>query len=98
MDKVKKKLKHLLREGNSAPEQFAWPKDMPEPSIVMTAVVELLKFHRRVMRYNLRSSALMQLPHSRPLAIRVRRRAASSSSSNEKPLTATSIQARWVHG
>ena len=23
MDKVKKKLKHLLREGNSAPEQFA---------------------------------------------------------------------------
>lgn len=52
MDKVKKKLKHMLREGNAAPEQFAWPKDIPEPSIVLSTVVNLLRFHRRVMRYN----------------------------------------------
>ena len=52
MDKVKKKLKHLLREGNAAPEQFAWPKGVPEPSKVMGTVVELLRFHRRVMRHN----------------------------------------------
>ena len=52
MDKVKKKLKHLLREGNSVPEQFAWPKDVPEPFIVMQNVVDLLRFHRRVMRHN----------------------------------------------
>lgn len=54
MDKVKKKLKLLLREGNSAPAQFAWPKDTPEPSIVMGEVVKLMKFHRRVMRHNYR--------------------------------------------
>jgi hypothetical protein len=53
MDKVKKKLKGLLRKGHQAPEQFAWPKDgTPEPYLVVRRVVELMKFHRRVMRNN----------------------------------------------
>ena len=53
MDKVKKKLKTLLREGNKPPAQFAWPEeDLPEPSIVLQHVVELMTFHRRVMRHN----------------------------------------------
>ncbi|KAL1311320.1 hypothetical protein AAFC00_001498 [Neodothiora populina] len=53
MDKVKKKLKGLLRQGKQAPEQFAWPKDgTPEPYVVVRNVVELMKFHRRVMRHN----------------------------------------------
>ncbi|CAG8392920.1 unnamed protein product [Penicillium salamii] len=53
MDKVKKKLKLLLREG-SAPSQFAWPKDgnIPEPSVVLSTLVELMKFHRSVMHHN----------------------------------------------
>ncbi len=52
MDTVKRKLKHLLREGNSVPEAFAWPKDVPEPYLVLQNVIELLRFHRRVMRDN----------------------------------------------
>jgi inositol hexakisphosphate/diphosphoinositol-pentakisphosphate kinase len=52
MDRVKKKLKYLLREGEQAPPQFAWPPDTPEPSIVLGDVVKLMKFHRRVMRHN----------------------------------------------
>ena len=52
MDTVKRKLKHLLREGNSVPEAFAWPKDVPEPYIVLQNVIELLRFHRKVMRDN----------------------------------------------
>lgn len=52
MDKVKKKLKLLLREGHQAPPQFAWPPNTPEPSIVVGKVVELMNFHRQVMRDN----------------------------------------------
>ncbi|KAL9604334.1 MAG: hypothetical protein Q9219_000522 [cf. Caloplaca sp. 3 TL-2023] len=52
MDKVKKKLKLLLREGHQAPPQFAWPANTPEPSIVVAKVVELMNFHRQVMRDN----------------------------------------------
>lgn len=52
MDRVKKKLKILLREGEQPPPQFAWPPNMPEPSIVQGEVVQLMKFHRRVMRHN----------------------------------------------
>ncbi|OCL13025.1 hypothetical protein AOQ84DRAFT_385688 [Glonium stellatum] len=53
MDKVKKKLKTLLREGNKAPPRFAWPKeDVPEPYLVVRQVVDLMKFHQKVMNYN----------------------------------------------
>ncbi|KAK4099381.1 hypothetical protein N658DRAFT_453504, partial [Parathielavia hyrcaniae] len=52
MDKVKKKLKGLLRKGNERPPQFAWPPNMAEPSEVQTRVVQLMNFHRKVMRHN----------------------------------------------
>ncbi|KAK5107842.1 hypothetical protein LTR62_000602 [Meristemomyces frigidus] len=53
MDKVKKRLKGLLRKGEKAPEQFAWPKDgTPEPYLVVRDVVDLMKFMRKVMSRN----------------------------------------------
>lgn len=52
MDKVKKKLKTLLREGHEPPPQFAWPPNLPEPSVVQRDVVKLMNFHRKVMRQN----------------------------------------------
>ncbi|KAL8826875.1 MAG: hypothetical protein Q9191_003526 [Dirinaria sp. TL-2023a] len=57
MDKVKKKLKLLLREGHSAPPQFAWPSNMPEPFLVVQKVVDLMIFHRKVMRHNFKMLA-----------------------------------------
>ena len=52
MDKVKKKLKLLLRAGHEPPKQFAWPPSTPEPSIVVRKVIQLMQFHRKVMRHN----------------------------------------------
>lgn len=52
MDRVKKKLKALLRDGVAAPEQFTWPKNTPEPAVVLAQVCDLMSFHRRVMRHN----------------------------------------------
>lgn len=52
MDKVKKRLKTLLRAGDKAPPQFAWPKNVAEPYIVVRQVVDLMKFHQRVMNHN----------------------------------------------
>jgi inositol hexakisphosphate/diphosphoinositol-pentakisphosphate kinase len=53
MDKVKKRLKGLLREGHKAAPEFAWPDgNDSEPSTVLKRLIELMKFHRRVMRHN----------------------------------------------
>lgn len=55
MDKVKKKLKPLLRQGKEAPPQFAWPPKMPEPFVVIKRVVELMNYHHKIMDENFRT-------------------------------------------
>ncbi|ODV63470.1 inositol polyphosphate kinase VIP1 ASCRUDRAFT_30386 [Ascoidea rubescens DSM 1968] len=56
MDKVKKKLKPLLRQGKEPPKQFAWPARMPEPYIVIRRVVELMNYHHKIMEYHFKNN------------------------------------------
>lgn len=55
MDKVKKKLKPLLRKGLEPPPQFAWPAKLPEPFVVLSRVVELMNYHQRILEYNFKN-------------------------------------------
>ena len=99
MDKVKKKLKLLLREGHERPPQFAWPVNTPEPYIVVRRVTGLMKFHRRLMRSNFSKlsgtaaaslSALTQSgdPNAPPVG----------ASSLAQAQAVTSLQGRWCSG
>jgi inositol hexakisphosphate/diphosphoinositol-pentakisphosphate kinase len=96
MDKVKKKLKLLLREG-SAPSQFAWPKDnFPEPSVVLATVVELMKFHRNVMRYNFKKLSRQE---SQPSAgTKVGEDASIHQSKVPDSPAIAAVQGRWCAG
>ncbi|KIW85200.1 hypothetical protein Z517_00590 [Fonsecaea pedrosoi CBS 271.37] len=95
MDKVKKKLKHLLREG-TVPDSFAWPKDVAEPYVVMQNVVDLLKFHRQVMRHNfkkLSTGAVASLN-----AISGSGDGKEGNGHNKETISVASIQSRWCTG
>ncbi|KIY00841.1 uncharacterized protein Z520_03507 [Fonsecaea multimorphosa CBS 102226] len=95
MDKVKKKLKHLLREG-TVPDSFAWPKDAAEPYMVMQTVVDLLKFHRRVMRHNfkkLSTGAVASLS-----ALNGSGDGKEGNGQNKETISVASIQSRWCTG
>jgi inositol hexakisphosphate/diphosphoinositol-pentakisphosphate kinase len=94
MDKVKKRLKTLLRAGDKAPPQFAWPKDVPEPYIVVRQVVDLMKFHQRVMNHNFKkidSEAISSLTAiaSQPTS------ATTPGHSSHQHTNVNHIQSRW---
>ncbi|WDK21471.1 histidine acid phosphatase [Colletotrichum graminicola] len=109
MDKVKKKLKGLLRKGNERPPQFAWPEKMPEPSEVQTRVVQLMNFHRRVMHYNYTklhngsavaslNSAIANPGTEKPANGDSSVSAGSTSSSLSQANAVSNIQPRWCCG
>jgi inositol hexakisphosphate/diphosphoinositol-pentakisphosphate kinase len=103
MDKVKKKLKSLLRKGHQAPEQFAWPRDgTPEPFLVVRNVVELMKFHRRVMHSNI--AKLLPTDGSKASEPIHNPKTMDSSSESLSSITtpqvsqASAVQSRWCTG
>ncbi|KAI5956394.1 VIP1 [Candida jiufengensis] len=64
MDKVKKRLKPLLRQGAEAPSQFTWPPKMPQPFEVIKRVCELMNFHHQIMNYNFETKNVQEFQTS----------------------------------
>jgi inositol hexakisphosphate/diphosphoinositol-pentakisphosphate kinase len=53
MDRAKAELRELLKEGNQAyVTDYQWPKDMPEPRIIVDKVIDILNRMRQTMRKN----------------------------------------------
>lgn len=61
MDKVKKKLKPLLRIGQEAPTEFTWPTNMPQPYLVMKRVCELMRYNKTIMEYHFETMSAEKL-------------------------------------
>lgn len=97
MDKVKKELKLLLREGHQAPPQFAWPANTPEPSIVVRKIVDLMVFHRKVMRHNFQKLNIGAAASLTALN-KLTEPSTPSSGALSQALSVANIQGRWCSG
>jgi inositol-hexakisphosphate/diphosphoinositol-pentakisphosphate 1-kinase len=104
MDKVKKRLKGLLRKGSDGRAQFAWPEKMPEPADVQSRLVQLMNFHRRVMQYNFGKlysgavSSLTAISYSGTEKVSGESSSSSLGSSLSQVNAVNSIQPRWCSG
>lgn len=92
---VKKKFKGLLREGLKAPPDFTWPKDMPEPCVVMKSIVELMRFHREVMHWNFKK---LSSPSTSSSYSSLANATTNGDPLSRPPQTLNSIQSRWCCG
>ena len=61
MDNIKKRLKTLCRPGLHVRPEFAWPLGGEEPYMVVKETMELMRYHRDMMRANWETMAVEKI-------------------------------------
>jgi hypothetical protein len=61
MDKVKKRLKSFVRPGAAVAPEFAWPLANQDPFEVIKETIELMRYHRDMMKINWETMAVEKI-------------------------------------